>query len=203
MAVSSGGDMRSKTVSSGGIDQQRGGYYSISDNRVMPVSADTLRLHLDYTAWATGRLLEAASTLSQEELTRDFGTADRSAIGTLAHTFAADRVWLTRVKGLPSTGFLNDSERNLSFLQREWPAVHEGWREWAGRLSDADIAAPIAYHDLKGNPWRTPAWQIVLHVVNHGTHHRGQAAGFMRSMGYAPPSLDLIAFYRALGAATA
>jgi len=39
----------------------------------------------------------------------------------------------------------------------------------------------------------------VLHVVNHGTHHRGQAAGFLRAMGYVPPPLDLIAYYRTLG----
>jgi uncharacterized damage-inducible protein DinB len=36
----------------------------------------------------------------------------------------------------------------------------------------------------------------VLHVVNHGTHHRGQVAGFLRTMGHAPPALDLIAYYR-------
>jgi uncharacterized damage-inducible protein DinB len=56
----------------------------------------------------------------------------------------------------------------------------------------------VSYRDLKGNPWRTPLWQIVLHVVNHATHHRGQAAGFLRALGHAPPPLDLIAYYRAL-----
>jgi uncharacterized damage-inducible protein DinB len=42
-------------------------------------------------------------------------------------------------------------------------------------------------------------WKIVLHVVNHGTHHRGQASGFLRAMGHVPPPLDLIAYYRTLG----
>jgi uncharacterized damage-inducible protein DinB len=40
----------------------------------------------------------------------------------------------------------------------------------------------------------------LLHVVNHGTHHRGQVAGFLRSMGRKPPVLDLIAYYRQTGA---
>ena len=58
--------------------------------------------------------------------------------------------------------------------------------------------APIAYDDFKGNPWKTPAWQVILHVVNHATHHRGQAAGFIRAMGKTPPVLDLMAYYRGL-----
>jgi len=45
---------------------------------------------------------------------------------------------------------------------------------------------------------RTPLWQILLHVVNHATHHRGQVSGFLRAMGHTPPPLDLIAFYRTL-----
>ena len=40
-----------------------------------------------------------------------------------------------------------------------------------------------------------PAWQIVMHVVNHGTHHRGAVSGFLRAMGKTPPKLDLIAYY--------
>ena len=50
----------------------------------MSVSADALRTHLDYTIWASQRLLQAAAQLSDEELNRDFGTADRSVLGALS-----------------------------------------------------------------------------------------------------------------------
>jgi uncharacterized damage-inducible protein DinB len=49
---------------------------------------------------------------------------------------------------------------------------------------------------MKGRPWKQPLWQLVLHVVNHGTHHRGQVSGFLRSLGHTPPILDPIYFYR-------
>ena len=55
--------------------------------------------------------------------------------------------------------------------------------------------AEISYKDMRGNPWRQPLGQLVLHVVNHGTHHRGQVAGFMRTMGHIPPKLDLVHYY--------
>ena len=66
-------------------------------------------------------------------------------------------------------------------------------------VTDESLEERLSYTDLKGNPWVSPIWQIVLHVVNHGTHHRGQVAGFLRSMGHAPPPLDLIAYYRMPG----
>jgi uncharacterized damage-inducible protein DinB len=163
----------------------------------MPISADSLRDHIEYTAWASLRLREAAARLSPEELTRDFGTSDRSVLGTLAHVFGADRVWLLRVTGRPQQG-LSCADRELPAIQRDWPAVYDGWREWSQTLTDESLLTVLDYTDLRGNPWRQSLWQIVLHVVNHGTHHRGQVSGFLRSMGHTPPALDLIAYYRGL-----
>jgi uncharacterized damage-inducible protein DinB len=170
-----------------------------SDNRtVSGVTADTLRTHLAYTAWADRRLLDAAARLSPEEVGRDFGTADRSVAGPLAHIFASTRAWLARIDGEPFPGPVPEADRNLVFLEREWPPLQERWRAWATRLTDEAAGTVISYHDMKGNPWQNPVWEILLHVVNHGTHHRGQISGFLRSMGHTPPPLDLIAYYRSL-----
>ena len=143
-------------------------------------------------------MLEAASKLSEEELRRDFKTADKNVAGTLAHAFAADRVWLGRIQGDPPATFIDDKDRQLATLGTEWPALQQRWKQWAAPLSDQDVLEKISYKDLKGNPYQTPLWQILLHVVNHATHHRGQASGFLRAMGHTPPPLDLIAFYRTL-----
>jgi uncharacterized damage-inducible protein DinB len=164
----------------------------------MSVPADTLRLHLRYTAWATRRLLDTVANLSAEDLARDFRTSDKTVIDTLAHVFAADRVWLSRIQGNPPASFISAEDRHLPVLQQEWPALQDRWKQWAASLTDQDVQAKIAYRDLKGNSWEQPLWQILLHVVNHGTHHRGQVSGFLRAMGHNPPALDLIAFYREL-----
>lgn len=169
----------------------------------MALSPDILRGHLAYTTWASLRLLHVAASLPEEQLTRDFQTADRSVLGTLVHIFAADRVWLTRVTQAPAIPFVTDTDYSLSILQREWPEVLRKWSEWAASLTTETAAESISYKDMKGNPWSTPAWQIVLHLVNHGTHHRGQVSGFLRAMGHVPPPLDLIAYYRELAAAHA
>ena len=164
----------------------------------MSVSADTLRLHIDYTAWATQRLLDDAAKLSPDELTRDFKTADKSVLDTLVHIYAADRIWLARVRGEQRATFVDPEDHDLTLLQSEWPALLERWKLWLRDFKDGDVARVIAYKDTKGNPYSQPVWQIVLHLVNHGTHHRGQVSGFLRSMDRTPPPLDLIAYYRTL-----
>lgn len=164
----------------------------------MSVSADTLRLHLDYTAWASRRLIDAAARLAPEERERDFGTADGSILNTLAHLFASERVWLARLQQAAPAEFVTDADRRFDVLENEWPRLHQRWKEWASELTDGSCQRPVTYTDLKGNQYTQPLWQPLLHVVNHGTHHRGQVSGFLRALGYTPPPLDLIFFYRSL-----
>ena len=165
----------------------------------MPVSTDTLLAHIDYSAWASRRLVEAAALLIPEELNRDFQTADRSVLDTLVHVYAADRLWLSRLAGTPHPGFVAEADRNLAVLQQAWPALFDRWRAWVRALSEQDALAICSYTDMQGRPWQHPVWKLLLHIVNHGTHHRGQVSGFMRSMGHNPPSIDLIHYYRELG----
>jgi uncharacterized damage-inducible protein DinB len=160
------------------------------------VSVEVLQSHIAYTAWASRMLVEAAGSLSRDELTRDFGTADKSVLGTLVHIFAADRLWLARLTGESPHIFVTDADYDLAVLQSDWPALHRRWKAWAGELTGEAAGAHVSYTDLSGNPWRQPLGQLVLHVVNHGTHHRGQVSGFLRSMGQVPPKLDLVNYYR-------
>jgi len=81
-------------------------------------------------------------------------------------------------------------------LVEQWPALYRQWDEWLAAQEEDGVAADLTYQDMKGNTWTNAIWKLALHVVNHGTHHRGQAAGFLRSMGHTPPALDLVAYYR-------
>lgn len=166
----------------------------------MSIEQPVLRQHFEYTVWASRRLVEAAGGLTQEELTRDFGHADRSVLGTLAHILAADRIWLRRIEGAPPARFL-DPERDLRMeaLVNEWPEVHRRWLAWLDGQDGASLEGVLHYRDLKGNQHGTSLWQLVLHVVNHASHHRGQVSAMLRAMGRTPPPVDLIYYYRSLG----
>lgn len=163
----------------------------------MPSLVDLLRHHLEYNAWATARLLNAATALTHDELSRDFGTADKSVLGTLVHLYRSERTWLERLRyDTPKTPWRLDEDEDWAVLVEKWPKLHDDWLHWSRTLSDGDPDRTVEYTDLKGNPWKQPLWPIVLHVVNHSTHHRGQVSGFLRALGKTPPPLDLIAFVR-------
>jgi len=160
----------------------------------MPVSADTIQEHLRYTAWASSRLVRAIEHFSPEQLNHDFKFSEHSILGTLVHIFAADRVWLLRVQGEPPKPFVSESDYNLHVLQIDWPLLYDRWLEWANAQTDESLQQPLTYRNLKGEPRVTPAYECALHVVNHGTHHRGQVSGMIRALGHTPPQLDLIRY---------
>lgn len=163
----------------------------------MHLSPSAIQHHIEYSTWATQQLLGAAAALQTNELTRDFGTADKSVLGTLVHIFRAERIWLARLQERASRGeWSRPEDEQLATLNAEWPPLHNNWRTWANSLADSDTERILSYTDLRGNPWTQPVWQLVLHVVNHSTHHRGQVSGFLRALGKTPPPLDFIRFVR-------
>src|SRR5271157_3316638 len=112
----------------------------------MATLGDVLRNHLNYTAWASSKLLGAAGALNPQELIRDFATADHNVLGTLVHVYAADRVWLGRIEGNPPTRFLvPEQDMHLAVLGSEWPALLERWKQWGALLTEECIHREISY----------------------------------------------------------
>ena len=83
-------------------------------------------------------------------------------------------------------------------LQKVWTEMLAELVTWAERLADKDWLREVSYRTMAGTPYVTPLWQIVLHVVNHGSHHRGQITNMLRQLGIKPANLDLIGFYRSM-----
>lgn len=113
----------------------------------------------------------------------------------MIHIFRSDRAWFGRIKNVAAAQYAAP-EDNWDSIQTAWPELHQKWLQWAGELSEADATRVLVYKDLKGVERHNQVQQTVLHLVNHGTHHRGQVAGFLRAMGQTPPPLDFIAYVR-------
>ena len=166
--------------------------------------SDVLTL-IDYNYWARDRLLEAVHRLSPEEFTRDLGSSFRSVRDTVAHLHAAEWIWFSRWIGESPTA-LPPADRfaDVAAVEAAWRELETQIRSYFEPLDDRALARVMDYKSTAGVPGSSALWQMLQHVVNHASYHRGQVTAMLRQLGAAPPkSMDLIAFYREQGARSA
>ena len=156
-------------------------------------SKATLLLHLDYSLWATSKLLDAASRLSSAELTRDLQVSHSSVLITLQHIYYADRTWLARLEGRQIDFADPAPGPTLEQLKEHWPPVLAGLKAYVE--AEADLDRQLTSRRLNGDTFTIARWKILLHVVNHANLHRGQVMAMLRQLGHVPPATDLFYFY--------
>ena len=165
------------------------------------MDSTALVLQLRYSAWATRRVLTAVTVLSSDELCRDLGNSYGGVRGTLDHIYRADAIWFDRLMGAPTSNLeAYDPNPDFAGFTGQWLALLDRYVSWSEKLSAADWDRIVAYHNIKGEALQQPLWQIVLHIVNHATYHRGQITTLLRQIDRPPIGTDLSAYYRSLGA---
>jgi uncharacterized damage-inducible protein DinB len=157
-----------------------------------------LEMLLDYHYWARDRVLAAAEALTPDQFTRDLGNSFPSVRNTLVHLFSADWVWCTRWEGGSPQAMLDPATfPDLASIRAAWIEQEQKVRAVLIQFGENGIGRVIEYRLFSGQASAQPFWQLLQHVVNHGSYHRGQVTTMLRQLGAAPPgSLDLIAFYR-------
>ena len=155
--------------------------------------------HLRYHQWANGRVLEETVPLPSEQLVKTLNGSFGSVYGALVHMYQADCIWWDRLNGRPPRQLADYEAPGCNYdLQKVWTEMLTELVTWAEGLADKDWLREVSYRTMAGTPYVTPLWQIVLHVVNHGSHHRGQITNMLRQLGIKPANLDLIGFYRSM-----
>lgn len=157
----------------------------------------------EYNAWANRRLYAAARQLPDEQYRRDVGAYFGSLHRTLNHLLTADLIWMQRLTGEGThpdrlDAIVHDDVASLSAArEREDRRIVDH----VTGLSDAQLEATWTYRTLKGAPLQQIRREILAHLFNHQTHHRGQAHGILTALGVAePPPLDLLIMQRERGA---
>jgi uncharacterized damage-inducible protein DinB len=162
---------------------------------------EDLNTMLDYHYWARDRVLTAVEPLTAEQFTRAMGNSFSSVRDTLAHIVSAEIIWLARWRGASPKALLPaDRHTSLADVQAEWTRLEPEVREFLRALGPDGITRVFEYKLISGQPGSSPFWQMLQHVVNHATYHRGQVTTMLRQLGAQPgKSMDMIAFYRERG----
>ena len=165
------------------------------------MNLDDLKALLDFHYWARDRVLDAAEKLTPEQFLRDMGSSFKSIRDTLAHLYSAEWAWYQRWQGTsPAAPLPFEQFPDVETIRRTWREHESKMRAFLDSLEPADVHRVIDYRLMSGAPGSSPIWQMVQHVVNHGSYHRGQLTTMLRQLGADPPkSVDLIGYYREKG----
>jgi uncharacterized damage-inducible protein DinB len=156
---------------------------------------------LEYTAWANHRTMRAAATLSIDDFKRDLGSSHGGVRGTLAHMLGAEWIWLERFKGVSPPRMIDEGEfPDVVALRDRWTAVEEHRQAWFKGLKEQAVREKIRYQSTQGRSFEAPLWQLVQHVANHATYHRGQVTTLLRLLKAKVVSTDLVFWDREKGA---
>jgi uncharacterized damage-inducible protein DinB len=141
-----------------------------------------------YERWANERILTA---LEQPRY------PDERCLDLFSHILAAQQTWLNRVRRehgyVPLWERRDIGECRLMFFQ-----LANQWEAYLAGAADGDFARPVAYRNTQGEGFETPLTDILAHLINHDTYHRGQIVEELRSRKLVPamPVTDYIVFTR-------
>jgi uncharacterized damage-inducible protein DinB len=162
------------------------------------MNLEDVRNLVNFHYWARNRMFDAVSLLSPEQYIKEVGGSFGSVRNTVVHTFSAEYVWFSRWIGEPVSGLFS-AERYPDFesVRAGWMDLEKNLRAYVARLDEQGLQKVLHYKSLAGVESASPIWQMVQHVVNHASYHRGQITTMLRQLGASPPkSTDLIAYYR-------
>lgn len=158
---------------------------------------DILTLY-DYNYWATSRVLKAAADLTPDQFTAPAGLSHGSVRGALVHTLGAEMVWRLRcAEGVSLSALPAENDfPTVDVLRQRWAEEEQQMRAYLNSLTDDALNQTLVYKTTKGVSFENILWNLLVHVVNHGTQFRSEAAVGLTAYGHSPGDLDLLLYFR-------
>jgi uncharacterized damage-inducible protein DinB len=162
---------------------------------------DDIRLLYAYNAWANDRIMTTAAALTPEQLHAPavpdpgYGTI----FGSLVHLLEAEHAWRVVLETGDWPEMLTpDDFPTLDALATFWRTEAAAMQAYLARLTDADMDGITRYAVEEGGYRERVRWHCLVHVVNHGTYHRGEVAALLTGQGHSPGELDFTLFLRSM-----
>jgi uncharacterized damage-inducible protein DinB len=149
----------------------------------------------DYNYWANKHYLAVAETLTEEQLFRKQGHSWDSVHRVFVHMMSSERMWPMRWRGEKSR-FLDPKDFPTVVSIREyWIEVEKNMRAFLAEQTEASLVREVSYINPKGETFRLPLWQMMAHVPNHNTHHRGELATMFTLMNAPHPEEEVVQYF--------
>ena len=157
-----------------------------------------LQQYAAYTIWADQRIFETVNNLSDDRIEREIASSFPSIKKTILHMWDAESMWWQRLKlsekiTRPSEEFKGTFAGLLKNLEQQSIA----WKEWIDNANENQLQHVFAYQNSRKEQFKQPVYEMLMHLFNHSTHHRGQLVTLLRQLGVEKiPATDFIVFCR-------
>jgi uncharacterized damage-inducible protein DinB len=151
-----------------------------------------------YNIWANQRILEVILALPEEKQKQEIPSSFKSLYHTVLHMWNAENIWWQRMKLQERiTKPFDTFKGTMNELANESLQQNRQWQEWVNNASDAALDHVFQYQTFQKEQFKQPIYQMLLHVFNHGTYHRGQLINMLRQLGITKlPDTDFIVWSR-------
>lgn len=162
-----------------------------------------LQLLIRYSVWGNEQLFSALAHLPEAELLADREIVFGNMLRTLNHVLAMDHVWRCHLTGVPHGLSTRNPPDCPSFAQlREAQEEMDRWYlGYVDALDPSRMGEVVEFAFIDGDRGAMTREEILLHVANHRTYHRGHVAALMYQVPVFPPTTDLPVFIRGTGTA--
>ncbi len=140
-----------------------------------------------YNHWANLKTLQAVEGASQKP---------QQILDLLSHIIASQELWLGRVLNSDLQNQPIWPQFTLGTIKEKLPESSEEWAEFIETMNEDHFQEEHQYTNSKGQLFSTAMEDVILHVVNHSTHHRAQISKALREQGDEPPQTDYIFYAR-------
>ena len=165
------------------------------------ITTQTARMLTRYNAWANKLIFDAVAALPDDEATKERVSLFKNMVHTLNHNFVIDSIWQAHLEGREHGYEARNTPGHppLAELWRTQQAIDAWYIAWSDGLSDAALDEKVSFTLIGGNPGEMTRGEILLHVVNHTSYHRGFVADLFFQVPARPPTTDLPVFLRESG----
>lgn len=159
---------------------------------------DLLQQYAAFNLWANRLLFECIGKLNEEQAKQESSSSFPSIRQTLQHIWLAEEVWWKRLKLMEQIEL--ESEKfngRLDELMKKIERQSMEWSDWVHNATEVQLCHVFAYQNTKREQFKQPVNEVLIHVFNHGTYHRGQLVTMLRQLGVEKiPGTDFILFSR-------
>jgi len=149
-----------------------------------------------YNQWSSKKILDAASEATHEQFLAPASFPHGGLRGTLVHALFAAWIWRMRWEGTSPTQRLKPEDfPTFESLRTRWQDDENKIMRFIDGLTDERLNDKFSYKSTNGQPHERILWQAMVHLINHSTQHKTEAAAILTDLGHSPGDIDMIYYF--------